>query len=396
MSTAMVVVLLAFLLALAWAMVLEGWRGAIVRAGAADDGPPSATGVALVSLVVPARNAATTLTPLLQDLHAQRFPKDRCEVLVVDDGSTDGTADTVRRMMRTWPQLRLVALEEGRGKKAAIVKGVSEAKGELVLLTDADARCGRDRVARLVERWVEERPDLVLMPVRTAGGNGAAAWLQRKEQAALQGAMLGSGVAGSPVLASGANMAFTRETFLRIGGYNGDRWASGDDMFLLRRMRRNRRQVSFLAHPDVVVRVSPEPGWRGFFAQRLRWAGKMRAYGDAPGLVAAAAAVLFPWALLAITLGVVRHVDIGLALFDHGLPLVAAWSLWLFPVLRLTGAMERYFVVSEQVPPGGAPLREKGGGWVFTPPALLAFLLYGPVIAVLSNFVRPKWKGRRV
>src|SRR5690606_10940671 len=145
MSTPLILALLAFAAAFLFALIVGGWREAIEAAwpknAVATEGPQ----VARVSLLVPARNAARTLTALLQDLHAQQWPKEALEVIVVDDGSEDGTAEQVREMGKRWPGLVLLKAE-GKGKKDAISQGVRRAQGEWVLLTDADARCGPLRV----------------------------------------------------------------------------------------------------------------------------------------------------------------------------------------------------------------------------------------------------------
>jgi poly-beta-1,6-N-acetyl-D-glucosamine synthase len=391
MSTALILSLLAFCAALVHGLVLEGWRQAIGPESGGDRGREIPGPPLRISVLVPARNAAATIVPLLQDLYAQRYPREAYEVLVIDDHSSDGTAAAVHGMARTWPVLRLVPADAGQGKKAAISLGVAQAQGDVVVLTDADARCGPFRLAAIARLWHREAPDLLLMPVHTTGGKGLVAWLQRKEQAALQAASVGSASGGRPVLSNGANMAFARNAFLRVGGFIGDRHASGDDMFLLQRMRRHRMAISCLADPAVVVRVLPEADWRGFVAQRLRWAGKMWAYREWAGLLAAGAAVLFPWVLLALTILLLGSVQLGQGLFYVGVLLAAAWAVWLVPIIRLVAAMERSHA---QVMDPAGPLRADGS-WS-TLPALLLFTLYAPAIAIVSIFVRPSWKGRRI
>ncbi len=92
---------------------------------------PLAEECPVVSMIVPVRDGAATIAGLLQDLHAQRYPKECMEVVVVDDHSADTTVAVVRGMMQQWPQLRLLT-NDGDGKKAAITLGVSEAKGALI------------------------------------------------------------------------------------------------------------------------------------------------------------------------------------------------------------------------------------------------------------------------
>lgn len=388
MSAALIVALCTFGAALLHGLVLDAWREALLRPGALSEVEQE---VPFISVLIPARNAVDTLVPLLQELNSQRYPSDSYEVLVVDDHSSDGTAALVNGFARNWPGLRLLEANEGQGKKAAITQGVEAARGDLVLLTDADVRCGSLRLDTIASYWIKEQPALLLMPAHTTGGEGVLGWIQRKEQAALQAASMGSALLGNPVLANGANLAFSKRAFGRVGGFQGDRHASGDDMFLLQRMRKQGLKVSALAHPEVHVRVAPEARWAGFMAQRLRWAGKMWAYREASGLLAAVAALIFPWALLAASVWVLGELRVGQGAAYTLVMLVGAWAVWAFPVLRLVQSMERIHAEAF-----GAPQPARADGAWSTMPALILFSFYSPAIAIMSIFVRPTWKGRRI
>jgi dolichyl-phosphate beta-glucosyltransferase len=92
-----------------------------------------------LSIVIPAYNEAARLPRTLAD--TLRFlvadPR-RSEVIVVDDGSTDDTAEVVRSVARDDDRVRLVRLPENRGKGFAVRTGVLQAGGERILFTDAD------------------------------------------------------------------------------------------------------------------------------------------------------------------------------------------------------------------------------------------------------------------
>ena len=378
MNMLFAVCLSAFIGALIHAAVVNAWSDAIEdKAPDREKGSRSDAGI---SVIVPMRDAEETIVATLQDLHAQHTSAS--EVIVVDDHSSDRSARSVREMMRTWPNLRLEQLGATKGKKAAISRGVELCTGAYVLISDADVRSGRGRLSRILEHLDDHPSDLVLMPIRVLGGAGLLGWIQRKEQAALMGAAMGSGLAGTPVLANGANMAFRRAAFAQVNGFSGDNWASGDDMFLLQRMRKAGARISYLADPDAIVDVAPENTWHGWWSQRLRWAGKMRAYRDRNGMVAGLAAILFPWLLVAATFLFVREARMGQGMLFSLSLIGGAWMLWLMPVLRLVRRVEIHW--------GSA----KGTG--ATLPALFAFVCYAPVIAIVSIFVRPTWKGRRV
>jgi dolichyl-phosphate beta-glucosyltransferase len=92
-----------------------------------------------VSIVIPAFNEElrlpATLDAIERYLAARRLD---AEVVVVDDGSRDGTADLVRRRSERWPALRLVSAERNRGKGAAVRLGMEASSGRYRVFTDAD------------------------------------------------------------------------------------------------------------------------------------------------------------------------------------------------------------------------------------------------------------------
>ena len=92
-----------------------------------------------LSVVVPAYNETSRLEPTLSELAAYLDAHEpSCEVIVVDDGSTDDTADIARRFAERWDKLRVIQLEQNSGKGAAVRTGMLAARGAEVLFTDAD------------------------------------------------------------------------------------------------------------------------------------------------------------------------------------------------------------------------------------------------------------------
>ncbi len=119
-----------------------------------EDGarPCSAPAVKLaVSLVIPAYNEQERLPPYL-DAIREHFDHDLAgsyEVIVVDDGSSDGLADDLTRRAGEFPQLRVIRHEQNRGKGAAVRSGVMEAQGRFVLFADADGATPIEEESRL-------------------------------------------------------------------------------------------------------------------------------------------------------------------------------------------------------------------------------------------------------
>lgn len=92
-----------------------------------------------LSVVVPCYNEADNLPRLLQELHPEleQLTPDY-EVILVDDGSGDATLDLLRRAHRAEPRTRFLSLSRNFGKEAAMLAGLSQARGESVAIMDAD------------------------------------------------------------------------------------------------------------------------------------------------------------------------------------------------------------------------------------------------------------------
>ena len=90
-----------------------------------------------LSLVIPAFNEGRRLANGLQRLMGSISP-DNTEIIVVDDGSSDDTADVARRQLEGWPQSSVVSLTHNRGKGAAVKTGVIRARGGVIAFIDAD------------------------------------------------------------------------------------------------------------------------------------------------------------------------------------------------------------------------------------------------------------------
>lgn len=104
-----------------------------------DQTPVKSQEVIFLSIVIPAYNEDRRIAPTLQKImDYARGQKWLTELIVVDDGSQDGTADLARSQLAGWPWFKVISLKKNRGKGAAVKEGILEARGELILFTDAD------------------------------------------------------------------------------------------------------------------------------------------------------------------------------------------------------------------------------------------------------------------
>jgi glycosyltransferase involved in cell wall biosynthesis len=128
----------------------------IPSSSSTESGAPSRR--PLVSVIVPCFNEKATIIPLLSHVMAARFDK---EIIVVDDGSTDGTRDVLTEHAAALAGVRVVLLERNQGKGAALRRGFSEATGDIVIVQDADLEYDPNEIPQVIAPIVEGHADVV-------------------------------------------------------------------------------------------------------------------------------------------------------------------------------------------------------------------------------------------
>jgi dolichol-phosphate mannosyltransferase len=128
----------------------------------------------LISIVVPVYNEARTVAAVIERLIAIDLPAPR-EILVVNDGSTDGTREVLDRVTQR-PELRIIHAEKNGGKGSAIRIGFSRASGTIVAIQDADLELDPAQIAGLVQPILDGRTRVVYGS-RFLAGRPEAPWL---------------------------------------------------------------------------------------------------------------------------------------------------------------------------------------------------------------------------
>ena len=114
-----------------------------------------------VSILVPAHNEALVIVRTVRALLNMEYPVDRYEVIVINDNSTDDTAEKLEELQREFPDRRLVVISTGpevggKGKSNALNIGFSVSTGEVIAIYDADNTPESDALAILVENLMED------------------------------------------------------------------------------------------------------------------------------------------------------------------------------------------------------------------------------------------------
>jgi biofilm PGA synthesis N-glycosyltransferase PgaC len=226
-----------------------------------------------ITVVIPARNEEDNIGALLQRIVAQRYPSNLVEIIVVDDHSTDRTAEVAG----SFEKVILLSLKE-----ASINSYKKKASGELIVTTDADCIPGDNWLATLADFGKQKDAVFIAAPVVFTSDNSVLQQFQYYDFLILQG-ITGAAVYKKQLsMCNGANLAYKRKNFFEAGGFQGiDQIASGDDMLLMYKIaNQHTDQVFYLKSQAAIVGTQPMKTWRQFINQRIRWASKATRYQD--------------------------------------------------------------------------------------------------------------------
>lgn len=235
-----------------------------------------------VTVIIAARNEEDNIGRLLDDLLAQDYPADAMTVMAVDDCSEDGTAGIIQNYAnidpRIHPSRTLGSLSPYTHKKRAIHEGILSSDGEIILTVDADCRVTRNWIKEMVRRFTPET-ELVAGAV-IVEGKGLLAALETLEFTGIQAMAAGLMNRGFPITCNGANLAYRRASFERVGGFQGiGNMVSGDDDLLMQKIARgDASRVIFLTGKETAVRVKASGSLRELLMKRVRWASKIKGY----------------------------------------------------------------------------------------------------------------------
>ncbi len=329
-----------------------------------------------VSVVIPFRNEEGMLPGLLEDLVAQDYPSGLFEVILVDDHSTDLSAEAVIRITGSLPNFSMASLENGkRGKREALRTGIGLVRREIILTSDADCRVGPGWIRSMAGSLEDTAVHMVLGAVILEPGRKLFSRMQSLEFFSLIASTAGAAGIGRPVLSNAACMAFKKVDYMEYIQGSGQPTPSGDDMFLMLWVKKHRPgSIRFNPSLQAVVRTPPMDSPGSFFSQRIRWTSKSPRYRDPELIITAILVYMASLCLLAaLAAGIFR-----------------TQYLWLFPVLLGTKALADLAILY--------PVLSYFGYrkllWLFLPLEIIYFM-YVSVTGVAGLIIPFSWKGRR-
>ncbi|MCK5781721.1 MAG: glycosyltransferase [Flavobacteriales bacterium] len=237
------------------------------------------------TVIVPFRNEEDNIEKLIGSLSALEYPIQKFEVVFVDDNSVDSSYRIVETLLKyTKIRAKVIQLPDNlSGKKAALNYAISQSLFPWIITTDADCTVQPLWLKLFDQKIQSDDVAMLAGPVSIKVKKRGFIYLfQQWDLAAMMGSTIGGFGLGRPFLSNGANLAFRRDVFREVDGYEGNfNVASGDDIFLMEKfVAKYPNRVKYIKSSEAIVSTNYVDTFRQFINQRVRWASKSVAYNS--------------------------------------------------------------------------------------------------------------------
>jgi poly-beta-1,6-N-acetyl-D-glucosamine synthase len=319
-----------------------------------------------VTVLIFVRNQAQSVMETIESIRQQEYPGP-FEVIVIDDASTDQSAQTVAQLRYRW--VKVLKQSKNRGKAAALNRGLEMAQHELIVTIDADSLLFGDALWSLVEHYVAGGGDMRAVSGCVLVRNSRANWLTRAQEwdffHGLASMKRMQSLYQGTVIAEGAFSIFDREALREVGGWRTD---VAEDIVMTWDFLQRGWRVGF-AEDACCFAIVPSD-ITSFVQQRMRGArATLRALREFPTELLQKRGstlfviwhLLFPWTDLAFTLGFLPGIVVAAAYSSY--LLVGPLALALLPAVLLMNMMI-FFAMRSMFADQGLRIRRNLGGFL--------------------------------
>lgn len=333
-----------------------------------------------VTVVIPVRNEEKNIEALVRSLDALQYPKEKLEIILVNDASEDRTVELLQVNTAGKSNFKWFTLEEpvnfqGSYKKRALTAAIETAEFSIIVTTDADCQFHPEWLSSFIGAMQTNKLVMACGPVAYHQQGFLSPTLDI-ELASLVAVGAVSLHRGFPNMCNGANLAFSKAAFKQVEGYRGyEQVVSGDDEFLLYKIfSQYPHGVGFIKHSHSIVRTNPPESWKEFVNQRIRWSGKWKAHKSKTTRALALYVFLFHLAFMASLVMT-----------------VSGWYSWqIFTAQLVVKTLMEYLFVHPVLDFLGKRI---GLPWFFFMQLLYSF--YTIFVGVAVQFAAFNWKNRK-
>jgi len=252
--------------------------------GLGQDAAPDYPKKPFVSVIIAARNEEKNLPHLLTALVNQSYPASGYEIVVANDGSTDGTSAVIHRFQQKWDKVKEVTVQNRSAaispKKNALTQAIAASSGEILLFTDADCVVGTYWIESMIAHYSDDTEMVCGWSTPKPGAWKTASTVQKYEYfdvVAMFACAAGAITKGKYFSCTGQNLSYRRTAFDAVGGFEKIKHlVSGDDVNLMQLFRKAGYTIAFAYNYHSYVVTQPIADWASLLNQRSRWASNMK------------------------------------------------------------------------------------------------------------------------
>ena len=231
-----------------------------------------------LSIIIPTLNEEKNIKNIIFDLKQQSYPTNLFEIIIIDDNSKDNTIEIIKSFQKDIKNLKLFSSNDEKNSKLNFKKkplnvGINNARGEIILLTDADCR--------ISPKWIKTMSSYFTDEVGFVIGHSQLKTFNTNQEKfeALDFLLLSSAGRSSsqfnlPLACTGQNIAYRKQAFNDVNGFNDFADAlGGDDTFLMELIKKKTNwKIVYAVDKNSYVKTNPCNNWNELFSQRKRWA----------------------------------------------------------------------------------------------------------------------------
>ena len=248
----------------------------------------SAKGISIpeefISIIIPFRNESENILGSLRSLENQNYSKGKYEVIYVNDSSDDDSLQKILSAQKS-SNIKVISVPDDFStyahKKRAIRFGISNSTGSIIITTDSDCVHNKEWLQQMVSCFDNET-GFVSGPVEFIEEKTIFEKLQKLEFSGL--VLTGAGLIGinKPVICNAANIAYRKNAYETVNGFNDQlNLSSGDDELLMQKIwSSGKYRIKFCWNREAIVLTKGNDSLQKFYHQRKRWASKGLFYAD--------------------------------------------------------------------------------------------------------------------
>ena len=226
----------------------------------------------VVSVIVTAHNSRGTIESCLRSIiKSAEYASVDTEIILVDDRSSDGTAESARILeIDNLTIIRIESYQERHltARQVALDLGINKARGEILFLTNADAVVPQDWILRIFSIFNEKKVDAVAGMVEFRSSNGWVAGIQNTDIVFYFWLSRFLNSAGQESGIFFGNFAFRRKIYDEIGGFDSIGFSLTEDLSFSQTLHRKGYNMHFQSHPIVSIEACPD--WKALLHRTYR------------------------------------------------------------------------------------------------------------------------------